>query len=230
MICLAVLTDGRDALLERTLDSIDRMVGPSALIEQRLMFDDTGDMAHQAQLALTYPAFDVIGNGRRNGFGGAVREFRAEIRARSISPFVLWCEDDFEVRKAVDLSEICGLLTLRRPLVQMALTRQPWSNDEKAVGTILSPPEDFEQHATADGVRWVEHRRWWTTNLSVFRRELLDVDWPEGGQSEGRFTHRLLADGFADVPGQRVRFGYWGRVGDSPWTEHVGHQRAGIGY
>lgn len=229
MITLAVVTDGRDDLLASTLTSASQMLHPQKLISRRIVWDDTGDAAHIANLAVVNQGFDVAGNSRRNGFGGAVRQLWRRLR-RYDTPFIFWCEDDFVFNRPVDLAAMAETLSCCSHLAQLALTRQPWNPAEQAAGTILDPPEDFTQRGDPAWNQWIEHRRWWTTNPSLFRREILDEDWPAGDQSEGRFTHHLLTEGFGGIAAADVRFGYWGNVDDGPWVEHIGHTRTGTGY
>jgi hypothetical protein len=72
-------------------------------------------------------------------------------------------------------------------------------------------------------VFWTEHRRFFTTNPSVYRTSLCKLGWPQESESEGKFTHRLLADPL-------LRFAFWGRKFDPPLCEHIGTIRAGAGY
>ncbi len=116
-------------------------------------------------------------------------------------------------------------------LAQLALRRQPWNDEERAAGGIVEQhPDDFVEVDGGHGSVWLEHRRFLTTNPCLYRRELMDVDWPEGPNSEGMFTHRLLERGFSGAPASQLRFGYWGSRDSGEAVEHIGHVRAGTGY
>jgi hypothetical protein len=208
VITLLVMTDGRDALLDRTLRSFDEKV--SGPVGQRCIWDDTGDVAHGAELVARYPAYRILGNGQRNGFGEAVRLAWQVVERSSDDRFVF----------------------------HLALRRQPWNDQEKLMGGVveLHPLEYVERWAPrpgsliADGDMWLEHRLFWTTNPSLFRRELLGAGWPGGDQAEGRFTHRLLSEGFDGTNWAEVRFGYWGARDSGVWVEHEGVDRVGHSY
>ena len=69
---------------------------------------------------------------------------------------------------------------------------------------------------------FLEHDLFFTTNPSLYRRSLLDNQWPEGPQSEGRFTGWMRDLGY--------RFAYLGEGSDPPWVHHIGDERAGKDY
>jgi hypothetical protein len=108
------------------------------------------------------------------------------------------------------------------------LKRQAWNDAERSAGGFMQiDPASYVQCAQYDGdqtLAWVEHRLFFTTNPSLYRRSLiLEADWPDSEQSEGMFTHLLREDPDA-------RFGYWGRRDDEPWVHHIGVERIGTGY
>lgn len=47
-------------------------------------------------------------------------------------------------------------------------------------------------------------------------------DWPEGAESEGRFSIEVFADGF--------RSAYFGARDSGEWCHHIGRHRVGTGY
>lgn len=228
MIALLVVTDGREDYLTQCLASVKHLTGP---IGERWMFDDTGDNTYRARLAESYPEFRHINAGPRQGYGGAIRAAWAQLRAHSNADWVFHLEQDFIIDRTVDLSAMVDVLTSRPHLAQMALRRQAWNSAERAAGGVIEQhPGDYTDMYDAFGRSWLEHRRFFTTNPCLYRRTLCDMDWPEGAESEGRFTHQILTAGTPEVAGLLVRFGYWGERGDDPWVSHIGHNRTGVGY
>lgn len=222
MICLLVMTDGRDELLARTIESARAsLTGP---ITERVIYDDTGDPEHRNDLRARYPDFLVFGVGRQ-GFGGAIASAWTVLRSASQARFVFHLEDDFVFGRPVDLAAMARVLDANYELVQLALRRQPWNEEERAAGGIIEQyPDDYDENWNGAGAHWLEHRRFFTTNPSLYRRKLLtDHDWPEVEHSEGVFTHQLLTD-------PDTRFGFWGARDSGEWVEHIGVERAGIGY
>lgn len=221
MIALLVMTDGRDDLLAETLASFAANVtGP---ISERWIHDDTGDRRHSDRLAGLYPDFTVVTSAGRSGFGGAIANAWGHLYRHSSSRFVFHLEDDFTWNRPADLDDLADLLDLYPHLAQVAYRRQAWNAEEIAAGGIVEQhPEDFTDCAAGD-LRWLEHRRFFTTNPSLYRVDLLERGWPTGAHSEGRFSLDLFAD-----PARRSA--YFGPRDSPPWVHHIGATRAGTGY
>lgn len=221
-IALLVMTDGRRECIERTVPSaLSELVGP---ISEIWIHDDSGDPEYRRWLARF--GGNVIGPpAGRSGFGGAIRSAWAHLREHSSARFVFHLEDDFVFRRRVDLVDMMSVLLAHPELVQLALRRQPWNEAEAAAGGIVEQhPDAYADRIDDHGREWLEHRLFFTTNPSLYRMALvLDEEWPDGPQSEGRFSHELLTD-------DRIRFGFYGARDSGEWVEHIGHQRAGTGY
>lgn len=228
MICLLVVTDGREDYLDACIASArDNLQGP---ITQRIMFDDTGDDEYRRHLAERYRGFRHLNAGPRQGFGGAIQAAWAYLAEHSECRWVFHLEQDFTFNRPVDLATMARALHDNPHLAQLALRRQPWNDHETAAGGVVEQhPDAYAEFHVAYG-SWLEHRLFFTTNPSLYRRSLCTVRWPDGGNSEGHFTHQLLRDGTPEVDGERLRFGYWGTRDSGEAVAHIGHQRAGIGY
>ncbi|MBP9054463.1 MAG: glycosyltransferase [Ilumatobacteraceae bacterium] len=217
---LLVMTDGRVDCLSRAIESArENLCGE---VTHKVIHDDTGDESYREELRATFPDFDVIGQPTRQGFGGAIRSAWAALSGRP-ERFVFHLEDDFTFNEPIDLPAMQHVLDRNPGLVQLALRRQPWNPDELAAGGIVEQhPDDYVD--CSDGISdWLEHRRFFTTNPSMYRRALTEKEWPEGEHSEGRF-------GIALCENPTTRFGYWGRRDDPPKVHHIGEHRAGVGY
>lgn len=246
-IAVVVFTDGRDDLLLQSVASLREQV--SGPITERVMYDDTGDPIHADSLRGWFPDFTVISHPEgRQGFGGAIRAAWAWLRRNSEADWIWHAEDDFTYNAPIDLDHIAGVLANNPELLQIALRRQPWNDDERAAGGVVEQhPEAYEErwfwrdHMTSWGAPdpqvhcVLAHRLYWTTNPSLYRRSLiLGNDWPVGANSEGRFGLGLLADGLhpdceAAHPQARC-FAFWGCRNDPPLVHHIGEVRAGVGY
>jgi len=222
VIALLVMTDGRRDCLARTIPSaLANLHGP---ITRRVIHDDSGDDTYRWWLRDAFPTFEIIGHpAGRQGFGGAIRNAWRYLAAAG-ERFVFHLEDDFTFRHPVDLVHLAEVLDENTYLAQLAFRRQPWNPQEAAAGGIVEQhPDDFVQISDRAGHVWLEHRRFFTTNPSLYRRSLCHRPWPEGANTEGRFTHDLLID-------PAIRFGYWGSRDSGEWVEHIGHERVGTGY
>lgn len=230
-VAAIVMTDGRIDCLDRTLTSFEQHIpGP---IHHRYLWDDTGNDDHFNYLRAAYRHLGwlpVRGLAGKEGFGGAIKSAWQWLLDHTDADHVFHVEDDFLFEKPVDLDTMAKVLDRRPYLAQMALRRQACNEAEiEAGGVVELNPKAFTE--VRDGRQvWLEHRAFWTTNPSLFRRPLLAAGWPEGDRSEGLFTHQLLGSGFDDVPGDKVRMGYWGAKASAPWIHHIGDQRVGHGY
>jgi hypothetical protein len=213
---LIVLTHGdHEDDLRRTVSSFSEMVEPVPT-EKHLVIDGAFTNSH-----LVFADWELHPSKEQVGFCGAVR--RAwEIAARPGVEWVFWLEHDFLFRRPVDLRNFAKVLDQNENVAQMSLMRQPVNSRELAAGSILAAdPDVFIQHRDPEGV-WMSQRRYWTTNPSLFPRELAaQRTWPEEKHCEGLFTHELLEDD------PEIEFGVWG-AGES-WIEHIG-VRTGKGY
>lgn len=223
MIALVVMTDGRLDCIRQTVPSVIEKLGEEHLAHA-IIHDDSGDPDYRAALQDLFPAFTVTGPVDRQGFAGAVRSARSLLTEPRYADadFVWWQEDDFVITRDIDLEAITSVLKLKPYLAQMALLRQPWNEAERAAGGVIEQyPDSYK--VVGDGERhvWREHRRFFTTNPALLPRWVVDLDWPAGSESEGRFGVDLFAD-------PTIRCAFWGDRGE--WCEHIGHSRVGTGY
>lgn len=226
-VTLLVITDGRHRCIEQSIPSaLEHLHGP---IVHRLIYDDTGDNDHRRWLAARFGplGFLVLHHpDGRQGFGGAIRTcWRLVGRAAAFadSGFVFHLEDDFTFNRDVDLDAMIDVLDGHPDLVQLALRRQPVNDAERAAGGVVEQWPDEYVDVSLDGLDWLQHRLFFTTNPSLYRRSLCERGWPEGEGSEAEFTRQVIGDPAA-------RFAFWGERTDEPWVTHIGRERAGHGY
>ncbi|MES2867612.1 MAG: hypothetical protein V4703_12790 [Actinomycetota bacterium] len=154
------------------------------------------------------------------GFAGAVQEgWRLALETGATHVFHL--EQDFTFRRAVDFAAMIRVFDHHPYLVQLALLRQPWNDAERAAGGIIEQHPGSYTKVFWDGLVWREHRRFVTTNPALWPRWVLERGWPDGPHSEGRFGVDLFASD------ENLRAAFWG---DTVWVDHIGAERAGVGY
>lgn len=197
-IALLVIDDGREDYLSRCLASIGEMC--PALFSRRILIDDS---EHEL------------------GFAGAIQAGWDRV-LEAQADYVFHVESDFTFNRIVPLASMVWLLERsKRKLAQVALKRQPWNPQEREAGGIVEQhPEDFEERPHP--VLHTLHRRFFTTNPSLYPREIVERGWPQVKHSEGIFTHQLLPEGY--------HFAFLGGKLDAPWVTHTGKERAGVGY
>lgn len=221
---LLVFTDGRRDCMARTMASAAEALPE---LDHVVIVNDCPGLDYKAWLREVFPGADHIDPlPHRRGFGGAIQAGWDALPAGT--EWVFHLEDDFVFNRPVPLDDMATVLRVRPELVQMALRRQPWNDEERAAGGIVEAhPNDFEdrfgQGPPLWESAWLEHRRFFTTNPCLYRASLTERGWPQVPRSEGVFTHQLLAD-------PEVRFGYWGARSTDPWVHHIGDVRTGTGY
>lgn len=219
---LLVMTNGRRDCITKTIPSALAMLQPGFI--HRIICDDSGDEEYQLFLASRFPTFELWTTRGNEGFGGAIRSIWASLRMRTGFNYIFHLEDDFIFNEPINLHNMITVMDRNPQLQQMSLLRQSWNEAEKAVGGIMQAhPDDFIEYQYGPN-HWVEHRRFFTTNPCIYRKQLIvDYEWPEGFQSEGIFSINLLSD-------PKLTCGFWGEKFGAPKVEHIGHQRVGTGY
>lgn len=222
-IPLIVLTNGRQDCIAPTLASIGKHLtgyGDTVIV------DDSGDPAYRAWLAEAFQgAYVTAVAPQPAGYWRAMRAVWNIARGARVDTFAFW-EDDFVLTADVDLADLALVLDEVPYLTQIALRRQAWFGNEIRAGGMLEALEAqgqifTEQHAGR--LAWIEHRACFTGNPSLIPVRTFAEDWPDGAWSESRFGRHLFRDPAAHGA-------YWGRRGDPPMVEHIGHERRGHDY
>lgn len=193
---LLMIGDGRDETHERAHESLKRHVLANNTFDQVVTVDDRDHVL---------------------GFAGAIQHGWGQLH----TDYVLHMEMDFTFNWKVDLASIIQTLEERAYLVQVALLRGPENEAEHAAGGILLQDPDSYEQVECDGRAWIEHRKFFTTNPSVYPAWIYERGWPQVSESEGKFSIAL----FGEDP---VRCGaFWGH--GEQWVKHIG-AREGRGY
>lgn len=221
MIVLAMFTDGREHIYDAVPSALAHLDGP---FTHRVIFDDSANPSNYRRLKDEFGGlFHIVPARERRGFGGTIANAWRYLSTLD-EPFVFHAEDDFIYNRAVDLVSMVTVLDENPDLLQLALRRQPWNLEERAAGGIVEQhPDDYTDRSDRYGNEWLEHRRFFTTNPSLYRTVLCERGWPIVERSEGIFTHQLIDDPHA-------RFGFWGSRHSGEWVSHIGAERAGVGY
>jgi len=226
-IALVIISDGRDDYLRQTIKSLHNVVGE---ITERWIFDDSGDDDYRHQLRNGHPDYQHIGNGTRRGFTHTMTMAWETLSTTSEADWILHLEQDFTFNRQVSLDDITSVMRSNPHLAQMALKRQPWNDEERAAGGFMEMyPESYVDHSDGEH-NWLEHRRFFTCNPSVYPRSLTNIGWEQGMNTEGHFGLRLFREGTPQTRPEDIRCAFWGRRDDQPWVYHIGKDRIGIGY
>ncbi len=216
MTTLLIMTDGRKDCIVPTLESLH--LNLTGNIHRTLIHDDSGSQAYSSWLRKTWPWADVFSTGERSGFSGAIQSAWEQVDG----DWIIHWEDDFVLKEKVNVASFVAVMRDNPNLVQIALKRQPWNSEErKAGGFIELSPYDYIEKT--DGKHtWTEHRKFFTTNPSVYGRKIVELGWPDEEHSEGKFGFKVRDAGLWGS--------FLGAKFDPPKVEHIGYDRTGIGY
>ena len=192
---LLLITDGRADYLTRTLlSALENMPRPERIV---LVEDPDHSL----------------------GFAGAIQAGWDRVLATD-AELIFHLEADFTFNGKVPLEEM-AMLVSHPDVAQVALKRQAWNPQEKAAGGIVEAnPAAFEEREWL-GIRHTVTRSFFTTNPSLYRRDIAERGWPQESESEGKFSIRL----FNEAP-DTVSCFLGGRF-DPPAVTHIGEVRAG---
>jgi hypothetical protein len=154
--------------------------------------------------------------------GAAAASWQRALENPSVT-HLLHIEEDFRIQD-LPIDMMRRVLDRSPHLAQVVLKRHPWSDEERqAGGQIEVAPHDYTD-CGADDLHWVEHDRLFSMNPSLIPRRTLELGVPVGhpGGVEAGLTERCREAG--------MRFAYYGRRSDPPRCEHVGFERAPVGW
>lgn len=228
-----MITDGRGFFHETYKSAMANLPSPELVV----IVDDSGDPDHGEWLHevvsddLMYwtnaVAIDPPLDGVKRGFGGAIQAGWNLVNDEDHeieTPYVFHLEDDFTFNEPVDIERMARILEKYGHVAQVALKRQPCSPVEEAHGGFMQVHRDsYTGYWGIETGAWVEHREFFTTNPSLYRRNLMEIGWPNQLQSEAAFSGRIFKD-------KRTTCAYVGTVDDPPRVTHIGDHRAGHGY
>lgn len=217
---LIIITNGRRDCIETTVASLERQATPA--FTERLICDDSGDPEYAAWLKRTFPSFFVYAH-PHVGHGPAVA-YAFRRAAQMGTPWVFFCEDDYEFNRPLDLEAMSRAMIANPAVTQMVVRRQGWFPAEVAAGGMIErfDPVLFTERGQ-DGTTWIEHRQFYSLNPHLTRRSFIAAHpWPAIPNSEHHFGRRLFSR-------PAVSAGIWGAKADEPWARHFG-DRVGSGY
>lgn len=213
-ICLVMVTDGRNELLEKAYTSACVNLA-SIPILRRILVDDSGRGASEAY----WRGFGaVVAHEERQGLAAAVRD-GWRTAASLGAEYVFHMEDDFVFEYEPDLRAMIAVLDANPYLSQMSLKRQPVNDAEEAAGGFVQvQPHLYEQAIDSDcDLQWLEHRVCYSLNPHLVPRRVFAGGWPDGNEAGQTANLNELAEN---------RFGIWGRLDDPPRVRHLGTYRA----
>lgn len=216
-ICIIILTDGRNDYLARTLESLDsKVVFPEGAEVYKVMVDDwpaERDLKTLKKLVKKYSIDKLVLNAENLGIDKTVQ------KAWSLLPvdteYVWHQENDFEYLEEIKVLPMIKILE-NPTIVQVALVRQPWFDDEKDAGSLLKTRPGRFRQASVSNIDVVIHRDHFTHNPSIYKSK-----WTE--QLEG-YTEYKFKDHLLEKNGV-LYFSYLGKLEDAHKIVHIGERK-----
>ena len=195
---LLVISDGRDNYLTRTLCSaLESLPKPKKVI----LVDDRAHIM---------------------GFAGAIQTGWNRVLSETYCEFIFHLEGDFTFNQPIPLERMAALAADPH-IAQVALKRQPWNVEEVRAGGIVETDPDSYEEGKHNADTYTAHRKFFTTNPSIYRRDIAERGWPQSPESEGHFGISLFED-------PAIVSTFWGGKFDPPLVHHIGDSREGHGY
>jgi hypothetical protein len=219
MIALVVFTDGRECLHDTIAHAHRKLDKAGAKITRYVLINDHPGIDWMEELTLRYAADGwLVKHYDRIGFCGVVKKWW-EMMAHISEPFVFHLEDDFVIQQRVSLARMAFVLGQRPDIKQVAIKRTPHSREEiQAGGVIEQDPDAYTEdrvRALPQDIPILTHRKFWTTNPSLYRSSLAEIPWPNGPLCESKFSRNLFEDEDAKVA-------YLGTKDSQQIARHVG--------
>jgi len=210
-VSLVVITDGRQDCISQTIQCLNQVINYPFF--EKIIINDSGDSRYHYFLSNHFNDFNIISHETRRGLAGAVQSAWASVSHDT--EYIFHLEDDFLFNQYVDIDKMINLLNTKETLTQMALVRGAVNPPEQEVGGFVF--QNLHDYHQRDG--WFDHKRLFTLNPSVYKKELTTIGWPDhGGESE--FTNKLHS------LNEEYCFGFYGDIYDKPWVTHIGGRRS----
>jgi glycosyltransferase involved in cell wall biosynthesis len=211
------ITDGRIDLLENTLQSFHNNIQYPFF--EKIIINDSLDekVINSVNNLSSFYGIKVIQHEEKRGFAGAYDSAFKNISSES--DYTFFCEDDFVFNEKINIGELIYILEYDRNIVQIALKRQAWSEEEKAAGGFMEQWIDQYHNKEAAGLNWCEHRLFYTTNPNLTSKFVIERGWQLLPKSESVFSQLLFMN-------PNYKSAYLGKKTDSPKVEHVGYNRS----
>lgn len=222
MTCdLLVISDGRGYLRE-SIPSLIANADPGWFTKAQVLEDGprTGYLDEAADLLNEWgvPTLPVSAGFRHGGAKMIQAGWWQTLNSHPPADYVFHLEEDWTFNGPVPLPGMIEVLTERTTdCANVALRRQPWGAEGPG-GYIGDDPESFTEYSAVvhdDG--FLAHRKGFWLNPCVYRREIMELGWPDNGH-EHDFTARCLDAGYS--------FAVYGTKDDPPRVTHIGNERS----
>jgi hypothetical protein len=215
--CVIIINDGRNDYLAKTLKSFEENVMfPNDAEIYKILLDDwplERDEKTIKKLCRKYKVDEVVFNEENLGVNATVK------KAWSLIPedadYVWHQENDFVFLERINIHDL--MTVLESPIiVQCAIVRQPWFDDEKAAGSLMNTRPERWRPGNVSGIDVVLHKDHFTFNPSLYKRKWVQDFTPFG---EYDIRNHYLNNNSA------LWFSYLGKREDYHRCFHIGEKK-----
>lgn len=215
--CVIIINDGRNDYLAEALKSFkENILFPEGSEVYKIMIDDwplDRDTETLKKLAKKYKIDKVVLNEENLGVNSTVKKVWSLIP--SDVDYIWHQENDFTFLKKVNIADL--MIVLESPIiVQCAIVRQPWFDDEKLSGSLMNTRPERWRDGNVSGIEVVLHKDHFTFNPSLYKRKWVQDIFPFG-EYDIR-NHYINKNG-------ALWFAYLGKKDDQHRCLHIGERK-----
>jgi hypothetical protein len=215
--CVIIINDGRNDYLAETLKSFkENIIFPEGSTINKILIDDwplERDEATIKALCKKYKIDKLVLNPENLGVNATVKKVWSLIP--SDVDYVWHQENDFTFLEKINISDL--MTVLESPvIVQCAIVRQPWFNDEKESGSLMNTRPERWRSGNSSGIDIVMHKDHFTFNPSLYKRKWVQDITPFG---EYDLRNHLINTNGA------LWFSYLGTKEDKHRCFHIGERK-----
>jgi GT2 family glycosyltransferase len=215
--CVIIINDGRNDYLEQSLKSFkENVVFPEGSKVYKILIDDwpqERDEEAIKKIAKKYKIDKVVLNEENLGVNRNVK------KVWNLVPedvdYIWHQENDFTYLEKVSIETLMRVLE-NPTIIQCALLRQAWFEDELHFGTLMKTRPERWRSANVGGIDIVLHKDHFTFNPSLYKRKWL-VDLEPFGEYDLRNYYMAKHPGFY--------FSYLGTKEDKHRVLHIGERK-----
>jgi hypothetical protein len=215
--CVIIINDGRNDYLAQSLKSFsENVIFPEGSEVTKILIDDWPEERDEQtikKLCKKHKVDKVVFNETNLGVNETVR------KVWSLIPedvdYVFHQENDFVYLEKVEIKTLMKVLD-NPIIVQCALVRQAWFDDEKHAGSLMKTRPERWRSANVSGTDIVIHRDHFTFNPSLYKKHWVQDVFPFGEYQLKDFYLRKN-------PG--LYFSYLGTKEDNHRILHIGEKK-----
>jgi len=216
-VLLGIIDNKRPDFLDATISSLEENLVYNFF--KKVIIDDSGDAEYSKYLEDKYSdKYDIFSHTVNMGLSGSIRSLWHIANVYNVD-YVWHQEGDFTFNQNIDIDLIKDILKNKKTLAQIALKRQPVNGDEAAVGGFMQRDRLSYESYDKNGVRWLEHRNFFTLNPCLYPRWVVDMGW-QVGWGEKEFSELLFSNPY-------TKSAYLGTIDEPPLVDHIGNYRGG---